>query len=219
MSGTQKLVANAKRALALPVVGLALCSGAMAVTGASSLKLQVYSVLLSTSPQCTSPVTVCANATPTEVDFLVAPTLGSGNPPDGTYQCIIIKISDRIKFKPTANDGAFCVAGTEYTADVCQTGEITHAPDSPGAAANYGSGTQDLVHLYLSTARVGAGGGHAFEQPLAPNNTSYGVALSAPLVVAGTATSKFVVNAAGKVDGSAVSCGMNPPEFGFQKLP
>jgi hypothetical protein len=69
---------------------------------ASSLKLQVYAVMLSTSPQCTSPVTVFSSATATEVDFLAAPTLGSGNPPDATYHCVIIKMSDLIKFTPSS---------------------------------------------------------------------------------------------------------------------
>ena len=63
----------------------ALCSANAMALDASSLKLQVYSVMLSTSAQCTSPVTVFSSATATEVDFLAAPTLGSGNPPDGTY--------------------------------------------------------------------------------------------------------------------------------------
>lgn len=194
-----------------------ICSMADATTNASSLKLQVYSVMLSTSPQCTSPVTVFSNATPTEVDFLVAPTLGSGNPPDGTYQCIIIKMSDTIKFTPTSND-VFCQGGMEYTTDVCQTGEFTRAPDAGGFATPCSTGAADLVYLYLTTGRSGSGGGNAFLQPPAPNNTTYGVNLTSPLVVSGAATAKFVVTAAGAVVGSLGSCDMNPPVFGF-KIP
>lgn len=201
------------------VATLLLCSSAIATTSASSVKLQVYSVMLSTSPQCKTPVTVFSNSSPTEVDFLATPTLGGGNPADATYNCVIIKMSDTIKFKPTANDGGSCVAGTEYTTDVCQTGETTMAPDAVGAATACASAHPDVVYLYLTTGRIGSGGGNAFLQPLTPNDTTYGVNLTAPLVVAGTATSKFVVNATGKVDGSAGSCGMNPPVFGFQKLP
>ena len=204
--------------LSTALITLLLGGNALAFTNASSLKLQVYSVMLSTSAQCTNPFTVFSSSTPTEVDFLATPTLGSGNPADGTYNCIIIKMSDTIKFKPTALDGS-CAAGLEYSTDVCQTGETTLAPDAAGAPAACSTGVADVVYLYLTTGRVGSGGGNAFLQPLAPNATSYGVNLSAPLVIAGTATSKFVVNAAGKVDGSAGSCGMNAPAFGFQKLP
>src|SRR5882672_8945007 len=97
---------------------------------ASSLKLQVYSVMLSTSPLCSNPVTVFSSPTATEVDFLSTPMLGSGNPADGTYQCVIIKMSDLIKFKPSSTSGT-CTAGTEYVADVCRAdnGGTTHAPD------------------------------------------------------------------------------------------
>ena len=100
------------------LVAAGFCSANAMALDASSLKLQVYSVMLSTSAQCTSPVTVFSSATATEVDFLTAPTLGSGNPPDGTYQCVIIKMSDLIKFTPSATAG-LCTAGTQDTADVC----------------------------------------------------------------------------------------------------
>jgi hypothetical protein len=160
-------------------------------------------------------VTVFSNTTPTEVDFLVAPTLGSGNPPDGTYQCIIIKMSDTIKFKPTTND-SFCQGGTEYTTEVCQSTEFTQVPDTVGTTACKTG--PDVVYLYLTTGRIGSGGGNAFLQPPASNGTTYGVKLTSPLVVSGTATAKFVVTAAGAVVGTPTTCDMNPPVFGF-KIP
>ena len=105
------------KSLKLALAAAALFSANASALDASSLKLQVYSVMLSTSPQCTSPITVFSSATPTEVDFLATPTLGSGNPPDGTYHCVIIKMSDLIKFTPSTTGGS-CAAGTEYVADV-----------------------------------------------------------------------------------------------------
>ena len=91
-------------------LGLAALFSANAMAlDASSLKLQVYSVMLSTSAQCTSPVAVFSSATPTEVDFLATPTLGSGNPPDAAYNCVIIKMSDLIKFTPSSTAG-LCTA-------------------------------------------------------------------------------------------------------------
>ena len=206
---------------ALAAVAL-LCTPAWALD-ASSLKLQVYSVMLSTSPLCTSPVTVFSSATPTEVDFLATPTLGSGNPPDATYHCVIIKMSDLIKFTPSASAG-LCMAGTQYTADVCRSdnGGTTQAPDAVGAP-NACSGTDaapvaDTVHLYLTTNASAGTGGNTFMQPTGPASTN-GLNLTAPLVIAGAAKSKFIVNATGKVGDDGVGCGMNPPLFGFQKLP
>ncbi|MGZ3159412.1 MAG: hypothetical protein ACXU7H_10025, partial [Burkholderiaceae bacterium] len=78
------------------ISAMLLSSSAMALD-ASSLKLKVYAVMASTSALCTSPVTIFSSATPTEVDFLTTPTLGSGSLPDGTYNCIIIQMSDNIK--------------------------------------------------------------------------------------------------------------------------
>ena len=201
----------------------ALFSANASALDASSLKLQVYSVMLSTSPQCTSPVTVFSSATPTEVDFLATPTLGSGNPPDGTYHCVIIKMSDLIKFTPSTTAG-LCSASVQYTADVCRTdnGGITQAPDAVGApnacAGTDAAPVSDAVHLYLTTNASAGTGGNTFMQPTGPASTN-GLNLTAPLVIAGAAKSKFVVNATGKVGDDGVACGMNPPLFGFQKLP
>jgi len=189
-------------------------------TDASSLKLQVYSVMLSTSPLCTNPYTVFASDTPREVDFLSAPTLGSGNPPDATYECVIIKMSDIIKFTPATTVG-LCNAGTEYSADICRTDNsgTSQAPGGPAVACT-GTDTAphaDQVHMYLTTnASVGNGGG-GLMQPTDASSTN-GLRLSAPLVISGKTRSKFVVNAAGKVGSDGTSCGMNPPAFGFQRV-
>jgi len=211
------------KSLRFALAAAALVSSNAMALDASSLKLQVYAVMLSTSPLCTSPVTVFSSATPTEVDFLNAPTLGSGNPPDGTYNCVIIKMSDLIKFTPSTSAGR-CSASTQYTADVCRSdnGGMTQAPDVAGASLCAGTDpapVADAVYLYLTTnASAGTGGGNTFMQPTGTGSTN-GLNLTAPLVIAGTAKSKFVVNATGKVGDDGVSCGMNPPVFGFSKLP
>ncbi len=192
-------------------------SSAMAFTNASSLKLQVYSVMLSTSPMCTSPVTVFSNTTPTEVDFMATPTLGGGNPADGTYPCVIIKMLDGIKFKPSATTGS-CTANQEYTDSVCQASEQTNAPDS-STPFSCTSGATDVVYLYITTDKTNPGGGHAFEQPTSSSAHAYGVPLTTPLVVSGPTRSKFVVRATNSVDGSNPTCGMNAPTFDFQRLP
>jgi hypothetical protein len=206
--------------LSLVLLPIALSAHAAALN-ASSLNLSVYSVMLSTSPLCTSPVTIFNSATPVEMDFLATPTLGSGNPPDGTYNCVIIKMSDLIKYKPSSTSGS-CVASTEYTADVCRSdnGGTTLAPDASGSptacTGTDSSPVADPVYLYLTTNATAGTGGNTFRQPTSTVSTS-GLNLAAPLVISGTARSKFVVNATGKVDDSS-SCGMNPPVFGFERL-
>lgn len=211
------------KSLKFALVAAGLFSTSAMALDASSLKLQVYAVMLSTSPLCSSPVTVFSSPTATEVDFLAAPTLGSGNPPDATYNCVIIKMSDLIKFTPSSTAG-LCVGGTQYTADVCRTDNSgsTQAPDAVGAPTacrgTDAAPVSDPVYLYLTTNPSAGTGGNTFMQPTDASSTN-GLHLTAPLVIAGTAKSKFIVNATGKVGDDGVSCGMNPPVFGFQKLP
>jgi hypothetical protein len=203
-----------------------LSTNVMAALDASSLKLQVYSVMMSTSSLCTSPITVFSSTSPTEVDFLATPTLGSGNPPDGTYNCIIIKMSDNIKYTPITSSGS-CIAATEYVSDICRAdnSSSTLAPDAGGSPTlchgttnpNPESPVVDIVYLYLTTNSSAGTDGNTFLQP--PDASSgHGLRLTTPLVISGTARSKFVVNATGKVDDTATPCGMNPPIFGFVKL-
>ena len=209
----------------LVIVAAALLSSNVmaAALNASSLKLKVYSVMISTSALCTNPITIFSSITPTEVDFLAAPTLGSGNPPDGTYNCIIIKMSDVIKFKSSTTSG-LCNSNIENSTDICRSDNSgsTRAPDAGGTASSC-TGTDaapisDIVYLYLTTNTSAGTGGNTFLQPLDANSTN-GLPLTAPLVISGTGRSKFVVNATGKVDdASGTSCGMNPPVFGFVRL-
>jgi hypothetical protein len=100
---------------------------------------------------------------------------------------------------------------------------MTKAPDAAGAptmcTGTDAAPVSDPVYLYLTTnATAGSGGGNTFMQPTSTSSPD-GLNLTAPLVIAGAAKSKFVVNATGKVGSDSVSCGMNPPVFGFQKLP
>ncbi len=201
---------------------LALLAPAALALDASSVKLSVYAVMLSTSPLCSSPVTVFSNPTPVDVDFLSGPTLGKGSPADGSYNCVIIKMKDLIRFKPSCSAGS-CLADTEYTIDVCRSDNSgsTAAPDASGAPiACTGTDTApaaDTVYLYLTTNSSAGSGGQTFSQPTSTVSGN-GLNLTAPLVISGNAKSKFVVNASGKVDGSHGPCGMNPPVFGFEKL-
>ena len=82
------------------------------------------------------------------------------------------------------------------------------SPDLPG----------NVIPAKFILNGFGCGGGNTFMQPTSLTSTN-GLNLTAPLVIAGAAKSKFIVNATGKVGDDGVSCGMNPPTFGFQKLP
>lgn len=205
---------------------------------ASSIKLKVYKMAVSTSPLCTNLITVLDNGnTPTEVDFLQNPNLGSGTLANGTYPCIVIEFSDLVKFTPSANsDGGNCLTSTEYTLDVCRAGgdtstlingTTTTCTGTSGNNTTYGTPGDDRVAMYISTATTG--GTDAFNRPTSIGDNAHGLNLGAALTISGTSSGKFVVNPAGQVcdnaaatceggPGGGTKCEMGPPAFSFVKL-
>jgi len=186
----------------------------------SSLKVKVYAVYASLSAQCTDPVQIFSNDAGTFVDFLTTPTLGDGELPDGTYNCVIIKMSSIIKHTPKTTDSS-CVAGTEYTGGVCnQSDSATDLDGAPIACAGDGSNAgavDNTVYMYLSTDAAASRGDKAFVHPLTAGDGN-GILLGSPLVVSATSTAKFVVNANGQVVAGGGECGINAPAFDFVDL-
>ncbi len=221
---------------------------------ANALRLKVYKMAVSTSPNCSSPVTVFETSSPSYVDFKGAPNLGNGNLADGTYPCVIIEFSDNIKVTPSANGASFCSVSSEVTNDVCRcdyngNGNCSDEGESTitstlidGSTVTCTSG-DDRVAMYLSTASSATTQSDAFNPPGCntvgcDNNTGFN--LASPLVVAGTAVGKFVVNTDDKVcdgdDGwsaggggdcstspnachceNNTQCNMLPPLFSFEQ--
>jgi hypothetical protein len=187
----------------------------------ASLKMKIYGVYASTSPLCTNPVNVFLKGSGDYVDLLQGPTLGGGDLPDGTYNCVIIKMSDVIKHTPKVTDGA-CVAGTEYSGEVCRAdgdlatsldgAPITCTGDRTGASVG-----EDTVYMFMTTAPGASAGDRAFELPLAAGDGK-GIKLGAPLVISSITKAKFVVDASGGVVSGGGECGINPPSFRFEKL-
>lgn len=189
----------------------------------ASLKIKVYGVYASTSPQCTNPIPVFVNGTGDYLDFLTGPALGGGDLPDGTYECVIVKMSDVIKHTPKVTDSS-CVAGTEYTGEVCRAGGdgglATGLDGTPIACTGDGTSAgvgDDTLFMFMTTDAGASTGNRAFELPLAPGDGK-GIKLGAPLVISSTTRAKFVVDATGGVVAGGGECGINPPRFRFEKL-
>ncbi|MEK6628307.1 MAG: hypothetical protein AABY53_06750, partial [Bdellovibrionota bacterium] len=96
-----------------------------AVTTPTTIFMKVYQVAVSNNALCTNPVTIFKTDTPTFVDFIANPTLGSGSIAAGTYNCVIIEIESVVKFKPQANVGVNCVAGVEVSMPICSGGDYS----------------------------------------------------------------------------------------------
>lgn len=223
-------------------VALATPAGDLNLTP-TSLKLKVYKMAVSTSGLCTNLTTIIDNgSTPTEVDFMQDPQLGSGSIGDGTYPCIVIEIADAVKFIPPNSSSGACVSSVEETLDVCRTqdynsdGDTTDAGETStsvlidGTTATCGApGTSDRVAMYIST--FATGGGDVFNAPTSNGDATHGLNLAAALTVSGTAAGKFVVNPTGEVcddtndtgadcegAGANASCEMGPPAFSFTEI-
>ena len=194
-----------------------------AFTDAASAKITIYDIAVSTSATCSNPTVIMSFAGGREVDFVQNPDLGGGSIPDGTYPCVILHMSDVIKFVPATTTGN-CTAGQEYTRDICRTGSNYTPITVSGKTGTLGSTTgcsgavsspsEDKVSLFLSTGSSGTGS-TAFLQPTTAGSSN-GLSISGPLVVSGTASGTFVVDMHNKIDGGQSPCDMGPATFSFR---
>lgn len=154
------------------------------VISPSSLKLKVYQVAFALNDDCSNPRVIFTSTTGVESDFLSAPIIGSGPLDDGTYNCVMITMSDVIKYTAATNEG-LCVAGTEYSGDLCRNqassggiylqshtdlleGTTTTATECLGTSSGGGAGgVSNKVTMYLRTSGV------SFSDPNASYVTSW----------------------------------------------
>ena len=187
----------------------------------TSLKLKIYKFAVSTSPYCTNLITVVDNGnSPVDVEFVGGANLGSGTLVDGTYPCVVIEMSDNVKFTPNdTSDSGNCVLGAESIIDICRTDNggtstlidgtiVTCTGTDPSPSDN-------RVAMYLST--VSSGGGDTFEAPTLLS-TTHGLLLGSSLVVSGASVGQFKMNADNQIQDVAAACGLNAPAFSFTKI-
>jgi hypothetical protein len=108
------------------IAGLSVRSGA-ASGSPTSMKIQIYQILVSTSTDCSNPVSLIDHgATPVEVNLVNSPTLVNAAPPSGTYNCLILKMSDVLAYQVDAMavaawPGVCANTTTEYRHDIYRT--------------------------------------------------------------------------------------------------
>ncbi len=205
-----------KYSFACAVAGLALCAPSFAAVSPSSVKIKVFGVAVSLTDDCASPVSIFSSTTGTEFDFVTGPSLGTGNPADGTYNCVMITMSDTIKTTPAATEGS-CTSGVEGTDEVCQASESTDTLTGTTLAATTSCITgEDKVTLYLHTGTTSTNGGNAFLKPTSAADITHGFQLAGAFVVSGATSGTFVSDFTGQMDGSGPACSLQPPLFGFR---
>lgn len=213
----------------LVVFALVVMAGAaQATTNATSANVTVYKVYFFTDALCTGSFqTADFGSTGITVNMVAGGAFGAVTTvAAGTYQCVVIKMSDQVTFVPEATDGA-CTEGTATTIDVCKDyGSGAPTTQDPETGTNStctgtaSTNSTDTIFTYLSTSATTTTGGSS-NNPLMPP-TSADLAATAfrmtgNVVFSTTATGTFVFGTDGKVDGVTNGvCDMNPPDFGFR---
>lgn len=175
----------------------------------ATFTLGMYAMWISQNDDCSAPVLVADyGSVPEPKEMLNGPVLFTGNPPEGTYRCLVIKMSDVLAMTPATTFGD-CVAGTEYSGDIYRDGDSSWV-DVNGDMI-IGTGTDSIpvdsrVTLFLTRDTVAA-----IARGTSPNQT---LQLDSNLEVPSVST--FVWDGRGSVISGYGQCGLNPGRPSFQ---
>ncbi len=205
-----------------PLIWLIISPNLFATTDPTEVDVKILAVYMSKDPYCGSPIEVFTTSEPGFVDFLGGPTVGQLDNSkylyDGTYQCVIVKMSETIRFVPLIGSGV-CVAGNRFESDVCGAGVVTTGID--GTATTCTASTGDSVYLYLSTASTAASftaSTNPFSPPTVSTPTN-GLPLASGISISGSSNLKLVVNLFGKIEVINGTCAINNPAISFGPYP
>lgn len=182
------------------------------VGDASEVNIKIFKVWVSPNTDCSEATLVVSNDAPTAQNMIDNPTLGHGSVPNGTYPCVVLKMSDLITGKPSyTSDSAHCTPSTNISIDVFRSdnSDPSTCPDGTsitGTGTN-SSGAEDDPCLYMSTAGSDSNEGWRPSSPF-PLNGAF--------VVNGDLTGTFVADFRGKIEDAGGECGIQPPVFGFR---
>jgi len=181
----------------------------------TSTIFKMYALYISENDDCSAPALVQDYGTE-GVDkdiFEDGVTLFRGDPTDGTYRCLIIKMSDNIRFKANqaavSATGSPCVADQEYTIDVYRTDSNDDWKDLNGnvttARGASGSPVSDEVYIFVSRGSIPSNVAHANQSGT----------LGSDLIVPGQAI--FYADATNQiVQTESNECGLNGLTMGFR---
>lgn len=165
----------------------------------SSVRIKAYKVYLAANADCTNPVLVQDKGGSDYVNVAGRPTLFSASVAPGTYNCMILKMSDVMKFTPDAAAQAaskgVCTAGQEKDFDILKSDESWYNAETNGSTAGaggYATPVAQDVFLFFSTNGSATGGRVHFHQL---------VSLPGPVVIrsAEVTNGAFVFDFSGKM--------------------
>ncbi len=174
------------------------------IRDATSIKYKIYKIALSTSAECTSPVTLLESATGVQSDLLATPTFAKCKIPAGTYRCVMIELSKNINTTSTApcttpRDNLIC-------ADSQESKLIAGTP----VTCSGGTGNDQRVVLYYTTLSAQTSGTRVFLPPTGGADTTSGVTLTTPIVFP---TNKRAAVRINKQIINGTTCGLDTVNF------
>jgi len=176
--------------------------------GASSVTIHLYALWISQNPDCSDPLLVQQHpAAGVDKDFMQAPVLFQGSPAAGSYQCVMLKMSDVLRMKPASTFGS-CVANVEYSGDIYREGESDWKDVDLNTVVGTGSDevpVDDHVTIFMTRSPSAA-----LARGISENQI---VELGSNLVVPGQST--FVMDASQAVLSWGAGCGLEKPAISF----
>ena len=188
---------------------LASASAADYATGdPSSLTVGMYALYISQNADCSAPILVEDHGTTVQPkDFVGNPVLFSGSPANGSYKCLMIRMSDVLHFTPATTFGS-CTAGQTYFGDIYRDGENDWKDKDGATIVGHGtdeSPVDDHVTIFITRDPSAVMARGVSEHQIIP--------LDGDLVVPGHTT--FYWNGQGSVIDYG-SCGINPGRPAFR---
>jgi len=210
---------NGKRVLYILCLILALVLSLIAKGGQDPAELSVkfYRLYVSAYDTCEGAKLLFGEPNPDYRSILHEPTFASVDNSDrfldGTYQCVILQISDVLYFAPRFNEGG-CLRDERYATELCETGESTRDPD--GNLISCGSNIEDKIYVYVSTLSTESrADGRAFEPPT-ESDQALGLNMESSFRILGSQIGTLVINAKEQVRNVAGECLMGAPTLTFR---
>lgn len=175
---------------------------------AGSVTIHLYALWISNSANCSNPVLVQQHpAAGVDRDFMQHPVLFQGSPANGSYQCVMLKMSDVLRMRPATTFGS-CVENVEYSGDIYRDGETDWVDVDLNPIVGTGSDELPLDdHVTIFMTRSPAA---AIARGISENQI---VELGSNLIVPGQST--FVMDASHAVLSWGSGCGLEKPEISF----
>jgi hypothetical protein len=181
---------------------------AVDVGDASEVNIKIFKMWVSPNTDCTDARLVYNNASATYQNMVDNPTFGTGSIPNGTYPCVVLKMSDLINGKPNYNStSGHCLTNTTVNLDVFRADNDSSSTCPDGTQISGRTDAEDDPCLYMSTSGSDSNVGWLPTSPFP---------LVGALRVSGDFVGTFVSDFRGKIEDAGGECGIQPPVFGFR---